>query len=579
MTVTAASEYTRRSDCVFELSPGVTDHYQRLCEALGTFGREHLRIVHCWTVEPDESVRRGRTHLEDYQDRGFYSLLFLAQALGAQRWLNSCRITAVSSHVHEVIGTEMLCPEKATIAGPLKVIPLEYDPFTCAQVDIVLPAEGTESIQAVTDLVIDALDRPDDAIAVRGRHLWRPKIVPLRLDRSETVPLLKDRGVYLITGGTGGIGLALAEHLHKTVKARLVLVAARRRRRKPSGIDGWHRTASMRPRRLSTSRGWNPASSIASRSRRCPRSRAWTGRSIDCARDTCWPFWPTAASTRGAGVVDRQTLVATCRVLPKFERLFARMLKMLEAEGIATLDGASVRFTGAGARLTLAEERQRAMARYPQVAPLLELLDHCATHFHLALPGEIPAIGLLFGEDHVERFKRAVETIRDHSHVPLCQELVRELLAHVAEGPRSGPLRVLEVGGGEGLLTQALLPSFEAIVEYTFTDIGRSFVVNAERLAAQRGQRFMRFGSSNLAAADRAGLRLRQFRRDCRVQRDARDQERGRESCSRPGAARSGRSPRPAGKRAARRLGGSRSGGSPMAGGRSKTSRCGPCRR
>src|SRR5262249_13310283 len=134
-------------------------------------------------------------------------------------------------------------------------------------------------------------------------------------------------------------------------------------------------------------------------------------------------------------------------------------------------------------------------AHYPQMAPLLELLDHCATHFHLALSGEIPAIGLLFGEDHVERFRRAVETIRDHSYVPLCQELVRELLAPLAERPRSRPPRALEVGGGGGLLTQALLPSFEGrAVEYTFTDIGRSFVVNAERLAATRGQSFMRFG-------------------------------------------------------------------------------------
>src|SRR6185436_7382824 len=98
-------------------------------------------------------------------------------------------------------------------------------------------------------------------------------------------------------------------------------------------------------------------------------------------------------------------------------------------------------------------------------------------------------------EEHIGRFKQAVETIRNHSYVPLCQEFVRELLAHVAERPRGGPLRVLEVGGGEGLLTQALLPSFEGRpVEYTFTDIGRSFVVNAERLAAQRGQNFMRFG-------------------------------------------------------------------------------------
>jgi len=37
-------------------------------------------------------------------------------------------------------------------------------------------------------------------------------------------PLLREKGVYLITGGWGGIGLALAEHLARKVRARLVLV-------------------------------------------------------------------------------------------------------------------------------------------------------------------------------------------------------------------------------------------------------------------------------------------------------------------------------------------------------------------
>ncbi len=38
---------------------------------------------------------------------------------------------------------------------------------------------------------------------------------------------LRQKGVYLITGGLGGIGLELAEHLAKTVQARLVLVGRR----------------------------------------------------------------------------------------------------------------------------------------------------------------------------------------------------------------------------------------------------------------------------------------------------------------------------------------------------------------
>jgi len=48
---------------------------------------------------------------------------------------------------------------------------------------------------------------------------------PIRFEKPSTArPRLKEKGVYLITGGLGGIGLALAEHLAKTFQARLVLV-------------------------------------------------------------------------------------------------------------------------------------------------------------------------------------------------------------------------------------------------------------------------------------------------------------------------------------------------------------------
>jgi NAD(P)-dependent dehydrogenase (short-subunit alcohol dehydrogenase family)/acyl carrier protein len=47
---------------------------------------------------------------------------------------------------------------------------------------------------------------------------------PARLDQTpERSPLLRDGGVYLITGGLGDIGLHIAEYLARTVKARLVL--------------------------------------------------------------------------------------------------------------------------------------------------------------------------------------------------------------------------------------------------------------------------------------------------------------------------------------------------------------------
>ncbi|MEM9510655.1 MAG: SDR family NAD(P)-dependent oxidoreductase [Cyanobacteria bacterium P01_E01_bin.35] len=61
-------------------------------------------------------------------------------------------------------------------------------------------------------------------IAYRGNNRWLQSFEPVRLEPFiEEKPRLRKEGVYLITGGLGGIGLILAEHLAKTVQAKLIL--------------------------------------------------------------------------------------------------------------------------------------------------------------------------------------------------------------------------------------------------------------------------------------------------------------------------------------------------------------------
>ena len=71
-----------------------------------------------------------------------------------------------------------------------------------------------------------------DVIAYRGRHRWKRTYERVNLpDHSASkcaveVPVIKrlrNRGVYLITGGTGGLGLAFAKYLAGAYQARIVL--------------------------------------------------------------------------------------------------------------------------------------------------------------------------------------------------------------------------------------------------------------------------------------------------------------------------------------------------------------------
>jgi NADP-dependent 3-hydroxy acid dehydrogenase YdfG len=62
-------------------------------------------------------------------------------------------------------------------------------------------------------------------IAYRGLNRWVQIFEPVRFEETEIEkPRLRDKGVYLITGGLGGIGLVLAEYFARTVQAKLVLI-------------------------------------------------------------------------------------------------------------------------------------------------------------------------------------------------------------------------------------------------------------------------------------------------------------------------------------------------------------------
>ena len=65
----------------------------------------------------------------------------------------------------------------------------------------------------------------DPIVAYRHGHRWIETCIPLPLEEpasEQTLPLVS-KGVYLIAGGLGSLGLVLAEYLAKTVQAKLVL--------------------------------------------------------------------------------------------------------------------------------------------------------------------------------------------------------------------------------------------------------------------------------------------------------------------------------------------------------------------
>jgi acyl transferase domain-containing protein len=184
-------------------------------------------ILHAATVR---DVTDGATQIDRFeaeQADGLHSLLAAMQALGRRRVTDPLSLIVLANNTQEVVGGDLLRPEQSSLTAAAKVIPQEYPNVRCTHVDVdvrTLDAAAAERIVALIDSGLDD-EAGEPFIACRGsRTLWLD-YQQTALPPVERVPRLRERGVYLITGGLGGVGSTLAECLAREVRARLILVS------------------------------------------------------------------------------------------------------------------------------------------------------------------------------------------------------------------------------------------------------------------------------------------------------------------------------------------------------------------
>lgn len=214
VVVQKGSQFRRTEDGAYTLNPAEKRDYDALVQELVTREIKFTKVIHLWSLDDAESF-------EQAQQAGLYSLIFLTQSLADRSLASSLELVVVTDSLHEVIGDESLRPDRATVLGACKVIPQEHPEISCRSIDVTRNTQLVD--QLVDELTENALER---VVAYRGRHRWVQSFEPVRIEKGTGAQsLLDEGGVYLITGGFGGVGLALAQHLARTHKAKLALVS------------------------------------------------------------------------------------------------------------------------------------------------------------------------------------------------------------------------------------------------------------------------------------------------------------------------------------------------------------------
>ncbi|GGK15975.1 hypothetical protein GCM10011583_54810 [Streptomyces camponoticapitis] len=234
--VRPGSGYARDGADGHTVRPDEPDDYLALVRALLADGilTEGARIVHAWSTasEIDEDPV---TAAWSAQRHGYLSLVCLARALAAEAADLPVHLDVVTAGVHDVVGDDAHRPEHATVAGAVLAVNRELPAVTARHLDLDRgqPGSGTAD-RLVAALWRDPGSDRDRPLALRGGRLWVRGFEQVQLPGGGTGPW-RTGGVYLITGGYDGLGLAVAEDLARRFRARLVLLGR-------SGLpprDGW----------------------------------------------------------------------------------------------------------------------------------------------------------------------------------------------------------------------------------------------------------------------------------------------------------------------------------------------------
>lgn len=496
--ITAGDRYQILSDHAYTLRPQHPEDYLNLLQHLTILPN---RIVYLWGI-----TRNCGTTTTAYQH--YNQLLYLIQALGTHHPVPSTskietgtlQLTLVTNQMQAVLPNEAPCPAKAVLLGLCKTIPLEYPQFSCRSIDLPITLD-IPAAQLLQELIAPG---PQALLtAYRHQHRWIQNYPATPLLAPLSIPRLKEKGTYLIIGGLGGVGLALADHLAYHCQANIALVGRSHFPLK-STWEHW-----LKEGLSSALEHWAPALLAE-------EQRLWENTTIRGIPDhpnlsaqlleLCYSYaYDYLKSPLGtASSITLSALKNTLHIQPKFEKFIDFMVQYLAEHHRVEISAHShphplITFLEAPRSPT--DLLTDLHAQFPEFRGLYTLLEHCAAHYSPALSGAIPAISVLYPDGKSDFLNACEQDTIPHSYEPIYRNLLRHLLEKLVEiHPQGRPLRILEVGAGQGLLTWELIPSLEGkAVEYHFSDLGPSFIKQAQHKAQTQGFNCLRFQILDIA--------------------------------------------------------------------------------
>jgi acyl transferase domain-containing protein/acyl carrier protein len=206
IAVSAADRFSSQ-DGAFSINPEDPGDYERLWQAIGALDLRPAGLLNLWTI-------RGM------KVSPYASLVLMLQSAGRHRQ-RFRQVEIITDRLESVLDESIEDVQRAEVLGLSRVLSSEYAGLQCRSIDID-PSEC--AMDRIVHAIVEELGVPggSQTLAYRRGIRWRKDWASAPLRGTSKTPF-RDGGVYLITGGVGGIGYSIAEHLLRDYQARVVL--------------------------------------------------------------------------------------------------------------------------------------------------------------------------------------------------------------------------------------------------------------------------------------------------------------------------------------------------------------------
>ncbi|URZ00314.1 type I polyketide synthase [Clostridium felsineum] len=209
--------FKRISEKEFEISGKIEDYY----ELFNDIKEENItHILHLQSIV--DNMNKDIAQFEEDKEKSIYSLFNIIKALSNNKNKKEIKIILITQYGISVTKEERYINALASaIIGFGRVIAKEYSTIKCKNIDI------DEGISVNT--LLNEIMYQDNyySVAYRNNERYIEQLTELQTeDIEKNSTSIDEKGAYIITGGTGGIGLEVSKYLSsKNNKVKICLLS------------------------------------------------------------------------------------------------------------------------------------------------------------------------------------------------------------------------------------------------------------------------------------------------------------------------------------------------------------------